>query len=213
MTASIIFLYTECMPLPILALIAAGGLAGGVGSAFINAKMGGNRAKAAEQANVPQTPQNEPLASPSAMITPSPQPAYRHPRWEQRKQEDPKTFEELLSGTSIASKETSVPQSLLMDLAMIESGGGKFMKQLSGGPGRGFYQYENLPDSFDTLNATASARMAGQDIQKGRLSKWGTPAGTWGSLNNQNRDPADRLTTYYSPEELNQFLLGQYQLP
>lgn len=147
---------------------------------------------------------------------------YRNPRWDTWKKIHPKAFEELLSGTEIASKETGVPQSLLMDIAGIESSGGQFMNQLSGGPGRGPFQFEPgqkyIPPNFNFNSATESARLAGKRIASGALSNWGYDANkqmeregrNWGSVDNPNNKNG-RLTDFYPKQLLNKFLSKNYK--
>lgn len=135
---------------------------------------------------------------------------YRSPIWDKRKVEAPQSFAELISGTKIASEQTGVPQDLLMDIPAIETTGGKFMEQLSGGPGRGWYQFEEA-QGFDPMSATESAIRAAQEIKAGRLSRWGTPEGNWGSLNNPS-NANGKLTDWYTNEELNQYLAPNRRL-
>lgn len=130
-------------------------------------------------------------------------------------------FDELLAAARQANKAyPRVPVDLLMDKFAIESGGGQYLKQFNNGPGRGPSQFEMplpedlariAPEDFNPMSATDSAMLSAQLINNNGLSRWGTPGGTWGSLDASRREPKDRLSTYYSPEELNQFLAKDYQ--
>jgi hypothetical protein len=175
----------------------------------------------------------KPSASKQAPVpTPSPTPAptqesYRHPIYDQPITPQPGgvRLDELLSATAQASQNHGVPQDLLMDIPAIESSGGQFPYQLSGGPGRGPYQFEvdgqgrlapdlqaRVGNDFDVFSATDSADLAGQLIAEQQLSRWGKPGGTWGSLDALIRRPDERLTTYYDPKtELNPYLPEQFR--
>jgi hypothetical protein len=159
---------------------------------------------------------------PSATPTPTPMPTpdtrqYRNPQWDQWSKQNPKGFNELLSATKAAAQQYNVPQALLMDISGLETSGGQQLTQTSGGPGRGFYQFE--PSTFDKIagsnfdpnSATQSALLAAKEIANKRLSRWGTPGSNWGTLDNPNR--AQKITDWYKPEELNKFLVSQYQFP
>lgn len=157
----------------------------------------------------------QPSLTPTPTPTPNPNP-YRHPRWDQNREKFADYYQQLLSGTGLAhQKYPRVPQELLMDIAMIESGGRPISQH--GGPAQGYFQFEpstlaGLNSTIDPYSATQSAELAAQLINSNQLSRWGTPGGTWGSLDASRRNPEDRLTSYYSPEELNQFLADQYQI-
>lgn len=162
-------------------------------------------------------PRQTQAPQPTPTPTPNPNP-YRHPRWNENRVKYPKNFEELLSGTGIASKKWDVPQDLLMDTALIESGG-RPIPQHGNVPngGQGYYQFEPPTlrglgrEDLDPYSATESADLAAELMSKHQLSRWGIPGGSWGSLDASRRNEADRLSTYYSPEELNRFLSSQYQ--
>lgn len=162
------------------------------------------------------SPDYEPPANrPTPTPTPTPPKQYRNPNWETWAKTNPKGFQELLSATQTASKETGVPPDLLMDISGIETSGGQFLKQLSGGPGRGYYQFEgetlnDIGANIDPMSATESAGLAANLISKKQLSRWGTPKSNWGSLNNP-RNANGRLSDWYSPEELNQYLTPQHR--
>jgi len=149
-----------------------------------------------------------PTASAAAIPTPTPPLEYRHPGWEKVKGN--KNYQEMSSGTALANqKYPDVPQDLLMDISMIEAGGMPI--QQYGGPAQGYYQFEpstlaGLKSNIDPYSATESAELAAKLIHNKQLSRWGVPGGTWGSLDASRRQPDFRLSTYYSPEELNQFL-------
>lgn len=168
-----------------------------------------------ERASMVSPDYEPPMKKPAPTPTPAPARQFRNPLWNKWSKINPKSFQELLSGTKIASKETGVPQDILMDIPGIESSGGQFMRQLSGGPGRGYYQFEPgqayIPPNFDYDSATESARLAAKRIKSGNLSNWGTPQGGWGSLNNL-KNSNGKLTDWYSPEELNQFLAPKFRL-
>lgn len=186
------------------------GLSGMFNSGMFNSRMF-NR-KQAQQVE----PQKETIAQ---LITPSTIPApqrWRHPIYNNLlRSENGLKLDELLSGTSLASQETGVPQSLLMDIPAIESSGGQILKQNGGGPGRGPYQFEMpLPtdvagvagENFDPMSATQSALLAAKLIKDKQLGRWGKMGGKWGSVDNQRKDPSNRLTNYYSQEELAPYL-------
>ena len=147
--------------------------------------------------------------------------------WNTWKEESPDIYQQLLEATKNTSGETGVPQSLLMDIAGLESTGGKYTKQLSGGPGRGAYQFEvdengDIPEdmqniansigleNFDPLDIGQATKMAGELIKRGQLSRWGTQGGNWGTMDNQNRAEDERISNYYSNEELNQYMSPNY---
>lgn len=167
-----------------------------------------------QQASIPM-PTATPTARPTQAPTPTPtQAMYRHPRWEENKQAYPKEYQELTSGVKQASDNPLVRQ-LLMDIALIESGGRPIDQH--GGPAQGYFQFEpdtlrGLKSNINPYSATESAGLAGDLIQGRQLSRWGVPGGTWGSLDASRRDVKDRLTTYYTPDELNQFLSTNYQI-
>lgn len=151
----------------------------------------------------------------------------RNPYWEQWKRTNPKAFEELFSGTGIASQETGIPQDLLMDISGIETSGGQNLIQkdkrgnVVPNGGQGYYQWEqptlkSLGSNIDPMSATESARLAAQEIAKGMLSRWGTPQATnpldknWGSFDNpKNRNGS--LVDWYSPDELNPYLAPKFR--
>ena len=155
--------------------------------------------------------------SPLPTPQPSPQPTQpRNPLWQRWQQAQPKRFEELLSGAQIAASKYGVPFELLMDISGLETSGGQFMEQIGGGPGRGYFQFEEdtlngLGSKIDPNSATESADLTASLIAKKQLSRWGTPAGGWGTLNNQ-KNTNGKLTDWYSNEELNPYLADQYQL-
>lgn len=138
----------------------------------------------------------------------------RNPNWENWKKANPGKFAEILSGSQIASNETGVPYGLLMDIAGAETSGGQNMNQLSGGPGKGWFQFEgdtinDLGQNIDPNSATESARLAARLIANKQLSRWGTPGSKWGTLDNSNNSNG-ALTDFYSPEELNQYLSDKW---
>jgi hypothetical protein len=171
---------------------------------------------------------NPPAVLGSMTINQEPQ-DYRNPQWDTWKKQSPKSFEELLSGATLANqKYPNVPVDLNMDVSGIEAAsvyGKPGMKQMGGGPGRGYHQFElPLPKdlqaiadnefggaAFDPTHATQSAQLFARLANDKQLSRWGTPQGTWGSLDNVNRQPKDRVRSYYSPEELNPFMPNNYQ--
>lgn len=163
--------------------------------------------------------------------TPTPEPKqYRNPIYENQiyksNQNPVVKFDEMLAGAQEASQRWEVPLDLLMDIPAIESSGGQFGNQMSGGPAVGPYAFEMplkddiqaivnkiFPDSeFNPLSATDSANLAGYLIKNKQLQRWGKPDGTWGSLNNPNNTNG-KLTDYYSPEELNPYLGENFQFP
>jgi hypothetical protein len=171
------------------------------------------------------------LARQAQAQTEPPAPKYRHDIYNKplSPRDQGVKIDELLSGTAQASQKYNVPQDLLMDIPAIESSGGQFPHQLSGGPGRGPYQFEVdgegklapdlqrlVGDDFNVFSATDSADLAGRLISQQGLSRWGTPkmsaqgipGGTWGSLDNQKKtNPLDRLSGLYDPKtELNPYL-------
>jgi hypothetical protein len=167
------------------------------------------------------TPTPYPSATPTPTPTPTPVPKqYRSPIYAKNLQPKPGgvRLDELLSGTKIASEKWGQPQDLIMDIMAIESSGGQFPKQMSGGPGRGPAQFEVdgegklvedlqrlvAPD-FDVYSATDSADLVAQLLGKKQLSRWGTPKGNWGSLNNK-KNTNGKLTDWYSTKELDQYL-------
>jgi len=158
------------------------------------------------QSPLPQAPQAQ-----AAEINNDP----RNPNWEFWQKTQPGKYAEILSGSKIASEQTGVPYGLLMDIAGAETSGGQFMNQLSGGPGKGWFQFENetmddLGQKIDPNSATESAKLAARLIANKQLSRWGTPGSKWGTLDNpNNRNGA--LTDFYQPEELNQFLSDKWQ--
>lgn len=160
----------------------------------------------------------EPTPTLTPTLTPTPSPSSRqprHPGWQEHQRDYPKYNQELTSGTRLASQKYNVPQNMLMDISMIETGG-KPIDQYGGGPGQGYFQFEPkqsfIPPGFDPYSATASADLAAREISNRRLSRWGLPGGSWGSLDASRRLPKDRLTTYYSANELNPYLPFSYQL-
>lgn len=157
------------------------------------------------------TTQTVPMGSETPTM-PSDQP--RNPKWNQWQRAQPKRFQELLAGAQAASKQTGVPAGLLMDISGLETSGGQFLDQLSGGPGQGYFQFEPgqsyIPEGFDPYSATQSALLAGKRIAGGNLSNWGTPGGNWGTLDNPN-NVNGKLTDFYTNEELNPYLSPQYQ--
>lgn len=162
---------------------------------------------------------------------------YNHPIWDEVRKINPKAYQEALSGTQIASESYDDPQlqQLLMDKFAIEVGdklkdpewmSGE-MKQIGGGPGRGWGQFElingKLPEDFEIQaqaivpnyspqSATDSAKIAAdQIVNRKMLSRWGTPGSSWGSLDATRRQEKDRLTKYYDKEYLNQYLKPSVQ--
>ncbi len=152
---------------------------------------------------------------------------YRVSHWSEWKEQNPETYQRLLEETERVSKEKGVPQDLLMDIAGLETSGGQFMEQ-QGGPGRGPYQFEvdesgNLPsdvqniaretgiEEFNPKDIGQSVELAGELVKRGQLSRWGTPQSSWGTLDNPRRKEGERLTDYYSQEELNKYLGEQHQ--
>jgi len=147
---------------------------------------------------------------------------YRNPQWDDWRVQNPRSFEELLSGTRRAGEEYGVPQDLLMDLAGLESGG-RPIDQI-GGPAQGYYQFE--PETIQSLgisgfnpySATDSARLAARLIKNNQLSRWGIPRDMsmdihgkyWGVLDNPNRELT--LADLYEASELNKYLTDDYQL-
>jgi len=147
--------------------------------------------------------------------TPTPTQPYRNPRWETWKETNPRSFAELLAGTQEASQNTGVPQELLMDISGLETTGGRYLDQMGGGVGRGYYQFEpattqDITSNMNPYSATDSANLAAKEIAGGRLSRWGTPSGQWGSLNNP-KNMNGKLTDFYSKEELNRYLAPKFQ--
>ncbi len=142
----------------------------------------------------------------------------RNPRWEQWRKNDPKAFEQIFSATAIASEKSGIPQDLLMDIAGIESSGGQFMNQLSGGPGKGYYQFENPEPGYDPYSATSSASLAAKRIGNKQLSNWGydeddqmaREGRTWGSVDNP-KNQNGRLTDFYNEQDLNAYLTKHWQ--
>ena len=63
---------------------------------------------------------------------------------------------------------------------------------------------------MNPYSATDSANLAAKEIAGGRLSRWGTPSGQWGSLNN-HKNMNGKLTDFYSKEELNRYLAPKFQ--
>jgi len=170
-------------------------------------QMNENRPFVGQMPNVPQMPQVTENGG-DARVQDS---RFRLPQWEQWSKQNPKGFEELLSGTGLASEKWGVPQDLMMDIAGLETSGGQFMNQVGGGPGQGWFQFEpdtleGLLSQIDPNSATESADLVGQLISEGQLSRWGGPKRRWGTLDNQRRPESDRLSTYYSPEEINPYL-------
>ena len=145
--------------------------------------------------------------APTPTATPTPQP-YRLPQWETWKKQNPSRFNELLSATAQASQAyPKVPQSLLMDISGLETSGGQFLDQLSGGPGQGYFMFEpttlrDIGADINPYSATESARLAAELINKGQISRWGKMGRKWGTIDNQRRPASDRLSTYYTQEEL-----------
>jgi len=140
----------------------------------------------------------------------------RNPNWEKWQQLAPKSFEQLLSGAQIASERTGVPADLLMDISGAETSGGQNLNQFGGAPGQGYYQFEpetlrDLGSNIDPYSATESAGLAADLIKKRQLSRWGTPEGNWGTLNNP-KNKNGKLTELYTKEELNKYLSDKFQL-
>ncbi len=154
--------------------------------------------------------ENQPTPVPTPTPTPTPMPeAHRHQDWDYWKRQNPKGYEALLSGTKIAEEEFGFPRNMNMDLSGIETSGTQFLDQLSGGPGQGYHQWEPTTleeiawDGFDPYSATDSARLVAKIATENQgLGRWGKREGTWGSMDNLNRLLKDRMTTYYSDEEL-----------
>lgn len=142
--------------------------------------------------------------------------AGRNPNWEKWQKLAPKSFEALLAGARQASENTGVPSDLLMDISGAETSGGQFLNQFGGAPGQGYFQFEpetlnGLGANIDPYSATESAQLAAELIKNKQLSRWGTPGARWGTLDNPNNNNG-RLTDFYTPEELNQFLSPKYQI-
>lgn len=140
----------------------------------------------------------------------------RNPNWEKWRQLAPKSFEQLLSGAQIASERTGVPAELLMDISGAETSGGQNLNQFGGAPGQGYFQFEpetlrSLGSNIDPYSATESAGLAADLIKKRQLSRWGTPQGNWGTLNNQ-KNKNGKLTELYTKAELNKYLSDKFQL-
>ena len=110
----------------------------------------------------------------------------RHPDWEKWKRINPERYNELLSGTRLAEQEFGFPRDINMDLSGIETSGGQFLNQLSGGPGMGYHQWEPSTlaevswSGFDPNSATDSARLVAKLATENRgLSRWGKRNGIW----------------------------------
>lgn len=139
--------------------------------------------------------------------------------WDTWSKQYPESYQSLKSAAERVEKEIGVPAEILIDISGIETSGGHSLIQNSGGPGRGYFQFEMpLPsdikkiadrlfnNKFDPFDAYQSARLAGELIKNRNLSRWGKFGGSWGSVDNQTRDKNERLTTYYSKEELSKYL-------
>jgi hypothetical protein len=138
--------------------------------------------------------------------------------WNSWSKQQPEAYNSLRNAAEDVEKETGVPAELLIDISGIETSGGQFLKQISGGPGKGYFQFEMpLPNdikkiadrlfggNFDPFDAYQSTRLAGELIKNKQLSRWGNIGGKWGSIDNQNRKESERLSTYYSEEELSKY--------
>jgi hypothetical protein len=155
-----------------------------------------------------------------------PNPQYRATQGDVFRNQNPKSFEEMLSGVMQAvQKYPTVDQSLLLDKFFYESSGDINAVQNSGGPGRGGFQFEMpLPedlartarsiglDDFNPFDATQSALLAAHEVANGRLSRWGVPQKhqkkPWGTLDYPGKES---LVDVYGEEYLNKLLPERFQ--
>lgn len=165
------------------------------------------------QADYDFTPSPTPTitTAPSPAPTPTPMPSDnpRNPNWGQWKRNNPKGFEELLSGAKLASTKHGVPAGLLMDVSGLETSGGTQLNPPMGHTASGYFMFNQptindpylpakVPSGFDPMSATDSADLAAQLIRKKQLSRWAV-LNTPGAGKNM-------LTDFYSPEELAPYL-------
>jgi hypothetical protein len=133
---------------------------------------------------------------------------YRNPLMEQWLKSGGRKLksDEILSGTSIASKEYGVPQDLLMDITGLESQAGMWDRPFEDYEGqyadekhaRGPFMFlggtaraEGLDDRY---SATESARATARKLKKGQLGEW--------DISDKPGAGGGRLTDWYSDEEL-----------
>lgn len=144
-----------------------------------------------------------PSPSPTPMVSP------RNPNWQTWQRQNPKGFEELLSGAQLASQKHGVPADMLMDMSGLETSGGLQLDPPAGHTARGYFMFNEptlndpylpatVPDDFDPMSATQSADLAAQLIKKKQLGRWAVAKGKGAG--------GDSLSDFYSPEELAPYL-------
>lgn len=148
--------------------------------------------------------------TPTPMPTPTPVPVQgRNPNWQTWQRQNPKGFQELLSGVQQASQKTGVPADLLMDVSGLETSGGTQLNPPAGHTARGYFMFNEptlndpyLPAEvsadFDPMSATDSAYLAAQLFKQRQLGRWAVAKGKGAG--------GDSLGDFYSPEELSPYL-------
>jgi len=167
------------------------------------------------QQEAPQVPQ---MPSPSPTPTPMPQMEPRNPNWATWKRQNPKGFEELLSGAHLAAEKHGVPADMLMDISGLETSGTTDMNPPEGHTAAGYYMFNDptvgnpargipaspevarlMPEGFDRNSATSSAELTA------RLMKERRDLGRWAVVNGQGAG-RNSLRDFYSDEELSPYL-------
>lgn len=156
-------------------------------------------------------------ATPTPTPTTTPTNTYRNTNVDKYwKKQNPQRYSEMIAGITAASKASGVPSGLLGDIAALESEFGNRAKTtVPGQTAAGPYMFTKptiqeainrgwATSSFNPQSATESASLAAKYIKNKLLNRWDV-------VKNPGAGKQS-LKDYYSPDELNKYLLNQFKL-